>query len=137
MIWLLAFGWKPTKNEVPLDLVSSKEEAIGKATEYASKIQGTVHSIAPTGSMRPLLAAEDIVVIQKVSFDSIKVGDVLVYQATWLPPTAAPVIHRAVQKDSYGWIMSGDTARSTESQTRVTEANYLGSLVKIYRAKTQ
>lgn len=136
-VTLLGFGWlvftggyKPVKSPVPLSVVA---DPISSAYFHAQSIDGNVSLIAPTGSMRPLLEGGDYVVLKRVPYAEIKEGDVLSYYATWQSATAPAVIHRAVQKDAYGWIMSGDSVSTTESFARVTEHNYLGKLIAIYR----
>lgn len=69
------------------------------------------------------------------SFGSLKAGEIITYQADWLPVGAAPVTHRLVKRESDGWILSGDDNRQTESKWRVTEKTYIGVVVAIYRLK--
>ena len=54
----------------------------------------------------------------------------VVYRASY---NSNPIIHRAVQKDLHGWLMSGDSAKVSESWARVTRENYLGTAVVGYR----
>lgn len=136
-VTLLGFGWllftggyKPVKNAVE---VVQAEDPAGAAHARSQAIGGFVYAVAPTGSMRPLLDQGDYVVAKRVPLGEVRVGDVLIYNATWLPASAPPVIHRVVQNDSYGLIMSGDSVSTTESFARVTEQNYVGKLVAIYR----
>jgi hypothetical protein len=79
--------------------------------------------------MKPLLqGGEYVVTVSK--FDDIKVGDILVYHASY---NKNPIIHRAALKDKHGWLMSGDSSRLSESWARVTKDNYLGTAVVGYR----
>lgn len=130
LVWLLAAGWKPPI--VPLELIIDRDY-LAKAESRAKQEGGTTYLVAPTGSMRPALQADDIVVVKKIPFADIKVGDVILYHATWRPDGSPPVCHRAVQKDKYGWIMSGDSADRTESFARVTKDNYVGKVMAVYR----
>jgi signal peptidase I len=116
--WLLAFGWKPVLNNPP---VYTGIVAVGEG-EKAWKVSFT-------GSMKPFLRGGEIAVT-KADYDSIQVGQILVYKASY---NNNPIIHRAVQKDRDGWIMSGDSAKHTESWARVNKDNYLGTVVAVYQ----
>ena len=126
MISLLMFGWKPVKIDPP---IYDSFEASAIADNTAKKLGGAVWHVTNTGSMKPLLrGGEYAVTVAK--FSEVKQGQVLVYRATY---NANPIIHRAVEHDRDGWIMSGDSAKHTETWARVTAANYLGTVVLIYR----
>lgn len=132
MAWLLIGGWKPEKPPLPTNIVQAAESS---AHAYAQSIGGEVFAIQPTGSMRGTLEGGDFIVTKR-DFASVKVGDVLVYQPAFKYEPNRPLAHRAVQKDSYGWIMSGDTAPVTESWARVTESNYMGTVIAVFRQST-
>lgn len=123
---LLTFGWKPVKKDFP---IYDSPVAESLAHDAATKLGGKAWSVGFTGSMKPLLTGGEIVVTVD-KFDDIQVGQVLVYHATY---NRNPIIHRAVQKDSYGWLMSGDSAPVSESWARVTKDNYLGTAIVGYR----
>ena len=123
---LLTFGWKPVKNDFP---IYDSPVAESLAHDAAAKLGGKAWSVGFTGSMKPLLTGGEIVVTVH-RFDDIQVGQVLVYHATY---NRNPIIHRAVQKDRHGWLMSGDSAPVSESWARVTKENYLGTAVLGYR----
>ena len=127
--WLLAFGWKPKLTPIPTHTVANAEAA---AIAYATATGGEVFRVTDTGSMRPLLTGGECVVTVR-NYTGIKVGAVVVYRPTFATATGNPLIHRAAQLDKYGWIMSGDSAPHTESWARVTEANYIGTVVAIFR----
>lgn len=116
--WLLAFGWKPVENNPP---VYFQEAKVGEGQK--------VWQVSHTGSMKPFLQGGEYVVTE-ANYDAIQLGQILVYQA---PYNKSPIVHRAVQKDELGWIMSGDSAKHTESWYRVTKDNYLGTVVAVYR----
>ncbi len=58
-------------------------------------------NVVVSGSMEPVFYRGDVVVIEKTNFlgieevnpDSLQIGDIIIYQATWFPE---PVIHRIV-----------------------------------------
>lgn len=124
--YLLFFGWTPVKVDPPTYLTPTpKEEAIIKAISS----NGQVYQVSYTGSMKPLLQGGEWVVSAK-NYDSIQKGEVLIYQA---PYNQSPIIHRAVEKDKLGWIMSGDSAKHTESWFRVTPETYIGTTIAIFK----
>jgi hypothetical protein len=125
------------KTEYPVFRYDNETVAMLSALAHANDINGTVSQILPTGSMRPAIYDYDYVIISnpsKDSFENVKEGDIVLYRADWAPPLSPPVLHRTVEKDRYGWIMTGDNEASPyENKTRLTSANYLGRLVAIYR----
>lgn len=131
--WLLLFGWQPDKSADPVPILAGAA-AEAEAATHAERLGagGRAFIVSPTGSMRPLLQGGDYVVTQS-DYASARVGQVFAYWPTFATRSGHPLIHRAVQKDKDGWIMSGDSAPHTESWARVTEANYIGTLVAIYR----
>jgi len=124
--WLLAFGWKPVRNDFP---IYESPIAESMAHDAAIKLGGRAWAVGFTGSMKPLLQGGEYVVTV-IKFDDIKVGDILVYHASY---NKNPIIHRAALKDKHGWLMSGDSSRLSESWARVTKDNYLGTAVVGYR----
>jgi hypothetical protein len=124
--WLLAFGWKPVKVDPFVFQVANSQEA---AIKEAARVDGKVWQVSHTGSMEPLLQGGEHVVTV-LAFGSVQKGQVLVYHASY---NRNPIIHRAVQRDSYGWLMSGDSAPHSESWARVTKDNYIGTVVAVYR----
>jgi hypothetical protein len=124
--WLLAFGWQPVRVDFPIDVAAMPANA---AQAKADELGGKVWQVGFTGSMKPLLQGGEYVVTV-YRYETIRTGEVLVYTATYHDK---PIIHRAVQKDGYGWLMSGDFSPRSESWARVTKDNYLGTAVAAYR----
>jgi hypothetical protein len=124
--WLLACGWKPVRVDFPVEVAAMPANA---AQAKADELGGKVWQVGFTGSMKPLLKGGEYVVTV-YRYDAIRTGEVLVYTATYHDK---PIIHRAVQKDGYGWLMSGDSSPRSESWARVTKDNYLGTAVAAYR----
>jgi hypothetical protein len=124
--WLLAFGWQPVRVDFPIEVAEMPANA---AQAKADELRGKVWQVGFTGSMKPLLKGGEYVVTV-YRYDAIRTGEVLVYTATYHDK---PIIHRAVQKDGYGWLMSGDSSPRSESWARVTKDNYLGTAVAAYR----
>lgn len=110
---------------------------------HASEINGSWYSVAPTGSMEPLITGGDAITVDlRFPWASIKPGMVLVYQASWQPPTAPPVVHMAAAWSGDALIMSGIANAHYENSVNgglhLTQPNYLGRVVQIYtkRKKT-
>ncbi|MGD0637635.1 MAG: signal peptidase I [Nitrososphaerales archaeon] len=83
----------------------------GTAFLLNSRIGGVqVYDVYPTPSMRPTLEVGDLVVVQSVAYESIHIGDVIVYS----PPIpgggceAEVIVHRVVNITSQGLITQGD-----------------------------
>jgi hypothetical protein len=124
--WLFAFGWRPVRLDPPLHLSAFPE---AEARQEAAQVNGKVWSVGFTGSMKPLLEGGEYVV--SVSrYETIRKGEVLIYSQPYHP---IPIVHRAVQQDRDGWIMSGDSAKRTENWARVTQKEYIGTVVAVYR----
>lgn len=124
--WLLFFGWKPVKLDPPVHAVVNPEQV---ARQEAARLDGAVWAVGHTGSMRPLLQGGEYAVTVS-RFADVRLGEVLVYRATY---HHNPIVHRAVQKDSHGWLMSGDSSPRSESWARVNADNYIGTVVAVYR----
>ena len=111
----------------------SKEDAHTKAGPTAFPVLGT-------GSMAPFIppspAGSDplftVVAYAKPasgSFDVIKKGDLVVYRPKWVKGL---VIHQAVDKTQYGWIMSGLNNRQSESWEPITEKEFVCIIGEVY-----
>ena len=113
----------------------SVDEPFLAAGAHAGRVGGRVFTVSYTGSMKPFLMGGECVVVV-ASYPEIRKGDVLIYNGELNPfAKAQTIIHRAVQKDSGGWIMSGDANAHTETWSRVRPDNYLGTVVAIYQKK--
>lgn len=96
--------------------------------------------VLPTGSMEPYLTGGDWIVVDfGVPFSAIKAGDLLVYQANWLPADSPPVTHMAAAKHGDGWIMDGIANKHFErGNLTMMPADYRGRVIQVYtkRKKT-
>lgn len=90
-----------------------------------------VFSVADTGSMHPTLAGSDYLLAQKVKYDDLKEGEIVIYNPKW--NNGKSTVHRLVQKDKGGWIMSGDNNKRSESWERMTPETYTAKAIKIIR----
>ena len=113
---------------------ATQRQALLAASSYAKLTHGSLILTSGTRSMEPLIHGKTYAVIVKLPFDSIAQRDLLVYRGR---PNAnqadtVTILHRAVQHDKYGWLMSGDNNRWSESWDRVTSDNYAGTVVAIF-----
>ncbi len=134
---MLLSGCSPTPRlDPPLFTYPTEAMTQLSAQARARDILGTVYTVADTHSMEPLLRGGDRIVVappERAPYAELKVGQVITYRADWY--TKHPVTHRLVQKDSGGWILSGDANPRSEASWRVTEKSYLGTVDGIYRVK--
>jgi signal peptidase I len=122
----MAKGRKGNQKKAKTDSNSSEEQKSGLGREILSYIViiliGIILAqhlnVVVSGSMEPVFYRGDVVVIEKTNFlgieeinpSDIKVGDIIIYNATWFPE---PVIHRviSIQKGSDGgtyFVTKGD-----------------------------
>ena len=118
----------------PRVVCASQADALDRAGDGAIPIRGT-------GSMAPFIppAAPGLVPLDTVvayvvldpaaTYDSITVGALVIYAPTWTPHR---VMHQAALKDGLGWIMSGLHNERSETGWRVTTANYVGAVARVY-----
>ena len=113
---------------------ASQHDALMAASLLATSIGGNLVLTSGTRSMEPLIHGKTYVVVAKHPYQAIAKQDILLYRGR---PDAAKadrktILHRAVLQDKYGWMMSGDNNRFSESWDRVTADNYLGTVVAIF-----
>jgi hypothetical protein len=113
---------------------SSQRQALLAASSFAKLAGGSLILTSGTHSMEPLIHGKTYVVIVKRPYAAIAQRDLLVYRGRPNANQAATtiILHRAVLHDSYGWLMSGDNNRWSESWDRVTSDNYSGTVVAIF-----
>jgi hypothetical protein len=113
---------------------ATQHEALLAAAAFAQRAHGRLILTSGTPSMEPLIHGRTYAVIVKRPFESISGSDVLVYRGRpdANKPDSLTILHRAVQHDKYGWLMSGDNNRWSESWDRVTSDNYTGTVVALF-----
>lgn len=82
---------------------------------------------AYTASMRPALRGDEFTLIRRVPFESIKVGDVIVYRAHWHPTLVA---HRVIQSGRGRLVTKGDNNPAPDPGF-VTRSTFVGLLTHI------
>jgi hypothetical protein len=142
LAFLFVSGCAPKQPEIATYVYDSPTVTALSAAAHAKDVGGYVTNILPTGSMEPTLKGGDMVVVSSPAldpFENIKKGDAVRYAAPGSPHFAADVgaiMHRAVLRDSLGWVMSGDHNAHSESKWRLTRENYLGRAVAVYRTRS-
>lgn len=118
----------------PRIVCANQGEAFSLAGVGATPVLGT-------GSMAPWIPAAlpgldprktvvaYAVIDSAATFDGITTGALVVYFATW---AGGRVLHQAAARDSGGWIMSGLHNERSETWERVTAANYIGTVARVY-----
>ena len=118
----------------PRIVCASQGEAFSLAGVGATPVLGT-------GSMAPWIPAAlpgldprktvvaYAVIDSAATFDGITTGALVVYFATW---AGGRVLHQVAARDSGGWIMSGLHNERSETWERVTAANYVGTVSRVY-----
>ena len=132
-----------TDNLPPKDDTSKTEaEALTKAGEYAAKINASVAGVLGTGSMAPYIppAAEGldpyftrvayVVYDPRSKYKDVKVGNLCQY--FYRGDHTKRFLHQAAAKDDAGWLMTGLHNKSYEKDSRMTEDNFLGVVIKTY-----
>ena len=118
----------------PRIVCASQGEAFALAGVSATPVLGT-GSMAPwIPAALPGLDPRQTVVAYAVidtaaTYDGITTGALVVYFATW---AGGRVLHQAAARDSGGWIMSGLHNERSETWERVTAANYIGTVARVY-----
>jgi signal peptidase I len=137
LLALVASGCAPTRPDASLifwEQPSPQLAAQAHARERAGLIAFVV---LPTGSMEPFITGGDYVVVDmNASFASIQAGEVLIYQANWLPKSSPPACHMAAAKHGDGWIMDGIANRHYENgKMTMMPEDYRGKVIAIYTTR--
>ena len=85
----------------------------------------TAGDVADTGSMKPLLDENYIVVVERRSFGNLKLGQIVLFRANW---STNIVAHRLKRRFTWGWQTKGD-AFSKIDPNGVDGENYTGYVV--------
>ena len=111
----------------------SGPEALELGNSLARETGAILLLTSGSSSMEPLIHGRSYVVVQYRPYDSIAVGDLLIYQGRLnaAKPDRTCMLHRAVLQDEGGWLMSGDNNRWSESWDRVTPVTYQGTVSAI------
>jgi signal peptidase I len=99
----------------------SVEQANDVAEQAQRLVPGTmVYSVRPTGSMRPLFDGNCLLLTEKAKFESLEVGDIVVFRHS---RTGTLVVHRILERQKNGFWTKGDHNDGMDSDL-VTPKNY-------------
>lgn len=143
---MLETACRPVPINPPLIISATQQESLKRADAFAYKLNGRnadglakgFYLVADTRSMLPVLQAGDYLVVDKAKpLGNESLGRIITYFADWQDKSKPPVSHRAVEIDSYGVLVEGDTVGhgKLENKYRVTRANYVGTAAGIFRTK--
>lgn len=94
-----------------------KSEHLSMAVAIAKHMGQEAMQIADTHSMEPTLYATDIALIEKVAFEDLKVGDIVVFKRRYRGPNpygSNLVAHRIVRKEKGFVVTKGDNPELDE-----------------------
>jgi hypothetical protein len=113
---------------------ANMQKALLAAKAFAQATRGSLILTSGTASMEPLIHGRVYVVLEKTPYEAITYKDILAYDGRLNAdsPLHQTILHRTVGRDRFGWLMSGDNNRWSESWDRVTPANYLGRAVALF-----
>ena len=105
----------------------TRQNALALARHVATTIGGQVYAVAPTGSMLPVLDEGSIVTVEKVSFDRLRAGDIIIYRDS----AGKAVIHRLYEHHGDRWFVLGDNNTSIDPES-LSRENFLGRVCAIF-----
>lgn len=98
------------------------------AAQLSPLVAGTkVYTVAPTGSMRPLFDANSVLLAEPAPFDSLQVGDIVIFRHS---RTGVMVVHRILERKREGYWTMGDHNDRMDDDL-VTAKNYAGRIYGI------
>lgn len=99
--------------------------AIILVTVFAYRVTGHVTPLltVKSGSMEPILSIGDVILIEPVSRQDLKVGDVVVF---YRPGTDQLIVHRIVRKTELGVYTKGDANPGIDPWSPIPYENVVG-----------
>ncbi len=91
---------------------------------------GYSYSYVPTSSMEPTIKAGDTIIFKKCSYESLKVGDIIVYQSKEGSTKGLYIIHRIKDITEDGFKMLGDNNHGIVDKEVVTKDMLIGKYVR-------
>ena len=115
------------KGEAVSDKAAEVYQAAAREVVHADQRSGLLRLKVTSDSMRPLLRAGDVVVVQPADPAALQAGEVVVAQhnGEW-------ITHRLVTADQRGFIMHGDNTRFADEA--VSASQLVGRVIAIERA---
>lgn len=99
--------------------------------EKPVKIFGYSYSYVPTPSMEPTIKAGDSIIFKSISYDSCKVGDIIVYKSQAGETKGMYILHRINQITDEGFITKGDNNYAVDPEI-VTKDMLVGKYSKTF-----
>lgn len=104
------------------------------AAQLALFVPGTrVYSVAPTGSMRPLIDRNALLLGEPAPFADLRIGDIVTFVH---PRTGLVVVHRILERGRGGFWTKGDNCAAMDD-TLVTANNYQTRIYGIIYTRLQ
>lgn len=98
---------------------------VAKKNNTMTSIFGYTYSVVPTESMKPIINPGDSVVGKKVKYETLELGDDVIYYNDEL---GIFIVHRIIGSDENGFIVKG-VNNPVQDEIRVTEDNYIAKVV--------
>lgn len=93
-----------------------------------TKVFGYIYSVVPSDSMKPVINKGDFILSKDVSFDSLKVGDDIIYYSK---EKKIYIVHRIIDiNDDGSFVMKGVNNSAIDNES-VTKENYVAKVVKV------
>ncbi len=125
-LWMTGCAGPMENASAPRSSVS-REHALALANAMARTVGGEVFTISATGSMRPTLDESSVVTVEKVAFEDLRRGDIIIYRNN----RGLPIIHRLFEEHGARWLVLGDNNASIDAEA-VTNANFVGRVCAIF-----
>lgn len=104
---------------------------VAMKNEKPVRIFGFSYSYVPTSSMEPAIDAGDSIIFKKASFDSLEIGDIIVYRSNASAMKGMYIVHRIIDITSDGLTVKGDNNPIADSEV-VTSSMLIGKYVRTF-----
>ena len=106
----------------------TKDQAVRLASLITCFHQGQYFAVEPTGSMKPTFDEKSIIVGAKVNFNSLKVGDMILYASK---RKSSPIAHRIVRILPNGELITKGDNNSVEDPDPVKQTDFNYQIISI------
>ena len=108
--------------------VFNREQAMKVATATTLMVPGSqMFSVAATGSMKPMIDENCLIVMTKEPFENITVRDIVLY----VSEKGSMVVHRVMEKRKDGSLWTLGDNNSRPDREYVTAKNYIGKVCSV------
>lgn len=140
LVLLFLGACQPAHIDPPVLPFSNADKRDAAARKYRDSVNGFYFIAADTHSMEPTIWGGDWLIEVRKPIEQVEIGEIITDRGDWQKPEAPPETHRVVLKDKDGLMVSGDNVNPvqadgvhSETQYRVREDNYIGTVLRIYR----